>query len=252
MEQILINSSREEARVAILEDGILKDILVERMCARGLVGNVYYGQVVRVLPGMQSAFLNVGLERTAFLHIAEIEGARTETGTLRPIETLLHEGQRLMVQVAKDPIGTKGARLTTTISLAGRKLVYLPNDTHIGVSQRIDDEALRERLREEVTALRPPEEKGGYIVRTSAEEGATEEEFRTDMTYLAHLWKEIQQKAREAKGPKLLYQDLTLSQRVLRDLVHEETASIEVDERSEFKALQAFARQFVPTAALRH
>ena len=120
MEQILINSSREEARVAILEDGILKDILVERMCARGLVGNVYYGQVVRVLPGMQSAFLNVGLERTAFLHIAEIEGARTETGTLRPIETLLHEGQRLMVQVAKDPIGTKGARLTTTISLAGR------------------------------------------------------------------------------------------------------------------------------------
>ena len=218
MEQILINSSREEARVAILEDGILKDILVERMCARGLVGNVYYGQVVRVLPGMQSAFLNVGLERTAFLHIAEIEGARTETGTLRPIETLLHEGQRL-------------------------------NDTHIGVSQRIDDEALRERLREEVTALRPPEEKGGYIVRTSAEEGATEEEFRTDMTYLAHLWKEIQQKAREAKGPKLLYQDLTLSQRVLRDLVHEETASIEVDERSEFKALQAFARQFVPTAA---
>lgn len=249
MEQILINSSREEARVAILEDGILKDILVERMCARGLVGNVYYGQVVRVLPGMQSAFLNVGLERTAFLHIAEIEGARTETGTLRPIETLLHEGQRLMVQVAKDPIGTKGARLTTTISLAGRKLVYLPNDTHIGVSQRIDDEALRERLREEVTALRPPEEKGGYIVRTSAEEGATEEEFRTDMTYLAHLWKEIQQKAREAKGPKLLYQDLTLSQRVLRDLVHEETASIEVDERSEFKALQAFARQFVPTAA---
>ena len=249
VEQILINSSREEARVAILEDGILKDILVERMCARGLVGNVYYGQVVRVLPGMQSAFLNVGLERTAFLHIAEIEGARTETGALRPIETLLHEGQRLMVQVAKDPIGTKGARLTTTISLAGRKLVYLPNDTHIGVSQRIDDEALRERLREEVTALRPPEEKGGYIVRTSAEEGATEEEFRTDMTYLAHLWKEIQQKAREAKGPKLLYQDLTLSQRVLRDLVHEETASIEVDERGEYKALQAFARQFVPTAA---
>lgn len=107
MEQILINSSREEARVAILEDGILKDILVERMCARGLVGNVYYGQVVRVLPGMQSAFLNVGLERTAFLHIAEIEGARTETGALRPIETLLHEGQRLMVQVAKDPIGTR-------------------------------------------------------------------------------------------------------------------------------------------------
>lgn len=249
VEQILINSSAEEARVAILEDGILKDILIERSRARGLVGNVYYGQVVRVLPGMQSAFLNVGLERTAFLHVAEIEGARTEAGALRPIETILHEGQRLMVQVAKDPIGTKGARLTTTISLAGRKLVYLPNDSHIGVSQRIDDEELREALREQVTALRPPEEKGGYIIRTSAEEGATEAEFRTDMGYLAQLWKEIQEKARRAKGATLLYQDLTLSQRVLRDLVHEETTSIEVDDPAAYEALKAFAERFVPTAA---
>ena len=139
VEQILINTSREETRVAILDDGLLQDLFIERACARGLVGNVYWGQVVRVLPGMQSAFLDVGLERTAFLHIAEIEGARTDTGTFKPIESLLHEGQRLMVQVAKDPIGTKGARLTTTISLAGRKLVYLPNDSHIGVSQRIED-----------------------------------------------------------------------------------------------------------------
>lgn len=249
VEQILINSSREEARAAILEDGVLQDILIERTCARGLVGNVYYGQVVRVLPGMQSAFLDVGLERTAFLHIAEIEGARTESGALKPIETMLHEGQRLMVQVAKDPIGTKGARLTTTISLAGRKLVYLPNDSHIGVSQRIDDEALRERLRAEVTALRSPEEKGGYIIRTSAEEGATEAEFRADMTYLSQLWEGIRKAAQAAKGPALLYEDLTLPQRILRDLVHEETVSIEVDDERAFQSLLRFAEQFVPAAA---
>ena len=249
MEQILINSSREEARVAILEDGLLKDILIERTRARGIVANVYYGQVVRVLPGMQSAFLNVGLERTAFLHVAEIEGARNEDGSLRPIETLLHEGQRLMVQVSKDPIGTKGARLTTTISLAGRKLVYLPNDSHIGVSQRIDDEALREKLRERVMALKSAEEKGGYIIRTCAEEGATDDEFLTDMRYLAQLWKDIQQRAREAKSPTILYEDLTLTKRVLRDLVHEETSSIEVDNPDSFKTLESFAKEFVPTAA---
>ena len=163
VEQILINTSREETRVAILDDGLLQDLFIERACARGLVGNVYWGQVVRVLPGMQSAFLDIGLERTAFLHIAEIEGARTDTGTFKPIESLLHEGQRLMVQVAKDPIGTKGARLTTTISLAGRKLVYLPNDSHIGVSQRIEDAALREELRTLATTVRQKDEKGGYI-----------------------------------------------------------------------------------------
>lgn len=249
VEQILINSSREEARVAILEDGLLKDLFIERTCARGLVGNVYWGQVVRVLPGMQSAFLDVGLERTAFLHIAEIEGARTEAGTYRPIETLLHEGQRLMVQVAKDPIGTKGARLTTTISLAGRKLVYLPNDPHIGVSQRIEDAGFREELRALATEVRPADEKGGYIVRTCAEEGATADEFLSDMAYLARLWEGIQRKARAAKKPTLLYQDLSLSQRTIRDMVHEETAVIEVDRRCDFDALLEFANHFVPVAA---
>ena len=221
VEQILINTSREETRVAILDDGLLQDLFIERACARGLVGNVYWGQVVRVLPGMQSAFLDVGLERTAFLHIAEIEGARMDTGTFKPIESLLHEGQRLMVQVAKDPIGTKGARLTTTISLAGRKLVYLPNDSHIGVSQRIEDAALREELRTLATTVRQKDEKGGYIVRTCAEEGATEQEFLSDMAYLARLWDGIRHRAQEVKKPTLLYQDLTLAQRTLRDMVHE-------------------------------
>ena len=176
---------------------------------------------------MQSAFLDVGLERTAFLHIAEIEGARTDTGTFKPIESLLHEGQRLMVQVAKDPIGTKGARLTTTISLAGRKLVYLPNDSHIGVSQRIEDAALREELRTLATTVRQKDEKGGYIVRTCAEEGATEQEFLSDMAYLARLWDGIRHRAQEVKKPTLLYQDLTLAQRTLRDMVHEGTADID-------------------------
>ena len=248
MEQILINSSREEARVAILKDGLLQDLFIERTCARGLVGNVYWGQVVRVLPGMQSAFLDVGLERTAFLHIAEIEGARTEAGAYKPIETILHEGQRLMVQVAKDPIGTKGARLTTTISLAGRKLVYLPNDPHIGVSQRIEDAALREELRALATAVRPKDEKGGYIVRTCAEEGATEQEFLSDMAYLARLWGGIRERAQTAKKPRLLYQDLTLSQRTIRDMVHEGTLSIEVDRKVEFDGLLDFAKRFVPVA----
>ena len=241
VEQILINTSREETRVAILDDGLLQDLFIERACARGLVGNVYWGQVVRVLPGMQSAFLDVGLERTAFLHIAEIEGARTDTGTFKPIESLLHEGQRLMVQVAKDPIGTKGARLTTTISLAGRKLVYLPNDSHIGVSQRIEDAAL-------ATTVRLKDEKGGYIVRTCAEEGATEQEFLSDMAYLARLWDGIRHRAQEVKKPTLLYQDLTLAQRTLRDMVHEGTAVIEVDDGAEYEALLEFAKHFVPAA----
>ncbi|OLA94699.1 MAG: ribonuclease E/G [Sutterella sp. 54_7] len=248
VEQILINTSREERRVAILDDGLLQDLFIERACARGLVGNVYWGQVVRVLPGMQSAFLDVGLERTAFLHIAEIEGARMDTGTFKPIESLLHEGQRLMVQVAKDPIGTKGARLTTTISLAGRKLVYLPNDSHIGVSQRIEDAALREELRTLATTVRQKDEKGGYIVRTCAEEGATEQEFLSDMAYLARLWDGIRHRAQEVKKPTLLYQDLTLAQRTLRDMVHEGTAVIEVDDEAEYEALLEFAKHFVPAA----
>ena len=139
MEHILINCTPREVRVAIVVDGVLQDLFIERDCARGLVGNVYLGKVVRVLPGMQSAFVDVGLERTAFLHVADIAEAHCEGEKPAPIETILHEGQSLMVQVAKDPIGTKGARLTTTVSLAGRKLVYLPRDNHIGVSQRIED-----------------------------------------------------------------------------------------------------------------
>jgi ribonuclease G len=247
VEEVLINYSPRETRVAILVDGILQEIHLERQVSRGFVGNVYLGRVARVLPGMQSAFINIGLERTAFLHVADITEAHQGDKTL-PIERVLHEGQAVMVQVAKDPIGTKGARLTTTVSLAGRKLVYLPREPHIGVSQRIEDSDLREKLRDEVSRLKPEEEKGGYIVRTSAEEGATEEEFRSDMRYLKVLWEQIQYKASHLPAPSLLYQELSLEQRVLRDMVHSETAAILVDSQDTFKELKEFAKTFVPIA----
>ena len=235
-----------ESRVAIITDGELQDIFIERLVARGLVGNVYLGRVVRVLPGMQSAFVDIGLERTGFLHVADLFEAHSEDGETKPIERVLHEGQSLMVQVAKDPIGTKGARLTTTISLAGRKLVYLPRDPHIGVSQRIEDEAMREHLKELLTSIRPETEKGGYIIRTSAEEGATAEEFEQDMAYLGRLWKEIRASRDTKSAPSLLYQDLSLAQRVLRDMVHQTTDAIEVDDEKSYAELVEFAERFVP------
>lgn len=246
MEQILINLTPRETRVAVVGDGVLQDLFVERLCAKGLVGNVYLGRVVRVLPGMQSAFVDIGLERTGFLHVADLFEAHSEDGETKPIEHVLHEGQDLMVQVAKDPIGTKGARLTTTISLAGRKLVYLPRDPHIGVSQRIEDEAMREHLKELLTSIRPETEKGGYIIRTSAEEGATAKEFEQDMAYLGRLWKEIRASRDTKPAPSLLYQDLSLAQRVLRDMVHQTTEAIEIDDEKSYAELVEFAERFVP------
>lgn len=248
MERILVNCSPRETRVASFSDGVLQDIFIERASARGLVGNVYLGKVVRVLPGMQSAFLDIGLERTAFLHIAEIYQAREENDSFKPIETVLHEGQSVMVQVAKDPIGTKGARLTTTISLAGRKLVYLPREPHIAISLRIEDPKQREDLKNLLLSVKPEDEKGGYIIRTSAEEGATAEEFKEDIEYLGRLWKEIREVAGESVGPKLLYQDLSLSQRVIRDMIHKETEIVEIDSRQQFDALTEFAKRFCPNA----
>lgn len=248
MQDILINCSPRETRVAVLIDGILEDLHIERVANRGLVGNIYMGRVLRVLPGMQSAFVDIGFERTAFLHILDIEGARLENGEYKPIEKMLTDGQRLLVQVSKDPIGTKGARLTTTISLAGHKLVYLPQDPHIGVSQRIEDEARRENLREQCTRLRPAEEKGGYIVRTCAEESASDVELIEDMRYLSALWKTIKAQTAKASAPSLLYEDLPLAKRVLRDLVQAETGHIYVDSRQNFEALKDFARKYVPSA----
>lgn len=246
MSKIYLSVTPRETRVAVLEDIVVLDVYVERSLARGLVGNIYLGRVVRVLPGMQSAFVDIGFERTGFLHVADLFEAHSEDGDAKPIEQVLHEGQTLMVQVAKDPIGTKGARLTTTISLAGRKLVYLPRDPHIGVSQRIEDETMREHLKELLTSIRPETEKGGYIIRTSAEEGATAEEFEQDMAYLGRLWKEIRASRETEPAPSLLYQDLSLAQRVLRDMVHQTTEAIEIDDEKSYAELVEFAERFVP------
>jgi ribonuclease G len=221
---------------------VVQELLIERAASRGLVGNVYMGRVARVLPGMQSAFLEIGLERAAFLHVADIWNNRESS---KPIEKILAEGEPVLVQVVKDPIGSKGARLSTQISIAGRLLVYLPQDPHIGISQRIEDESGRQALRDRLKELLPPGEKGGFIVRTLAG-SASEEELRADLAYLRHLWNVIKERSVGAEPPQLLYQDLSLAQRVLRDMVSAATARVVVDSRENFQKLAAFAENYMP------
>ena len=207
-EDILINVTPFETRVALVSQGALQEVQLERSMQRGQVGNIYLGKVVRVLPGMQSAFIDIGLERAAFIHIAELRENRSEratSATPTPIEKLIFEGQSLLVQVIKDPLGTKGARLSTQISIAGRMLVYLPHDPHIGVSQKIDTESERQSLKDRVGALMAADEKGGYIVRTQAE-GATDQELQADINYLTTLWKLVQSKAKTVAAPSVLHQ----------------------------------------------
>lgn len=247
-EQFLINITPQETRVAILQSGQVQEVHIERSANRGLVGNVYLGRVVRVLPGMQSAFIEVGLSRTAFLHVADIWVQRGQGECAQPIERMLSEGQSLIVQVLKDPIGSKGARLTTQISIAGRLLVYLPQDKHIGISQRIDSEAGREALRERLQHLLPSEETGGYIVRTAAEE-ADDDELLADIRYLRRAWQELQILSAQVQPPNLLYEDLDLGKRMLRDLVSPETTRIVVDSRENHLRLKRFAEEYMPQVA---
>jgi ribonuclease G len=253
-EEILINVTPQETRVAVLAAGQVQELVVEREASRGLVGNIYVGRVARVLPGMQSAFVEIGLERAAFLHVADMwehrkahENGKAESG--KPIEKMLAEGQPVTVQVLKDPIGAKGARLSTQLSVAGRLLVYLPQDPHIGISQRIEDEAGRAALREKLKELIPADEKGGFILRTLAE-GASSDELRADIEYLRNLWRDIQQRSggvnAGAQPPKLVYQGLSLAQRVLRDMVSEGTSAVRVDSRENHQKLAAFARAYMP------
>jgi len=248
--EILINVTPQEARVAMLEQAVVQELHVERASARGLVGNIYLGRVARVLPGMQSAFVEIGLERAAFLHIADIWEHRQNGhgGEHKPIEKILHEGQALLVQVIKDPIGTKGARLSTQVSLAGRLLVYLPQDSHIGISQRIEDEAERESLRGRLQTLLPEGTAGGFIIRTMAET-ATEREMQADIEYLTKLWRDLTLRSHAAPPASLLYQDLNLAQRVLRDMATEETSRVLVDSRETFLRMQEFAREYTPAIA---
>jgi ribonuclease G len=242
-EEILVNVTPQETRVAVINVGAIQELHIERASSRGLVGNVYLGRVVRVLPGMQSAFVDIGLDRAAFLHVADIWEARRTHQDERHIEQILHEGQTLIVQVVKDPLGTKGARLSTQISFAGRFLVYLPKEAHIGISQRIEDEEERDYLRIRIGQLVPPDEPGGFIVRTMGG-GADDRELAADIEYLRALWRDIQERAQGAQGGSPLYHDLTLSLRVLRDFVREDTSRILVDSRESFVKLQEFSQHY--------
>ncbi|HEY1287336.1 MAG TPA: ribonuclease G [Burkholderiales bacterium] len=250
-EEILINVTPQETRVAVTGSGVVQELLIERSASRGLVGNIYMGRVARVLPGMQSAFLEIGLERAAFLHVADIWQHRKSISgePAKPIERILAEGEPLLVQVVKDSIGSKGARLSTQISIAGRLLVYLPNDPHIGISQKIEDESGRQALRDRLKEMVPADEKGGFIVRTLAE-SASEEELRADLDYLRHLWKVIRERSMGgnsgADSPQLLYQDLSLAQRVMRDMVTSQTGRVLIDSRENYQKLAAFAQNYMP------
>ncbi|MDO9273049.1 MAG: ribonuclease G [Rugosibacter sp.] len=244
-EEFLINFTPEETRVASLHQGVVQELHIERNNCCGVVGNIYLGRVVRVLPGMQSAFVDIGLERSAFLHAGDIRDERVTNGAeQRPIEQMLSAGQSLCVQVQKEPIGTKGARLTTQISIAGRLLVYLPQDDRVGISQRIVDEEAREKLRGRIQALLSPEDRGGFILRTVACE-ATDDELAADIVYLRRIWQEIKQRSVGMFPPVLLHHDLTLAQRVLRDFVTEETTAVLIDSRENFQKLKTFAQEYV-------
>ncbi|MFN3593405.1 MAG: ribonuclease G [Thiobacillaceae bacterium] len=246
-EEILINVTPQETRVAVIYLGAVQELHIERASQRGLVGNIYLGRVSRVLPGMQSAFIDIGLERAAFLHVADIWETRGETPP-RPIERILHEGQPLLVQVIKDPIGSKGARLSTQLSMAGRFLVYLPQETRIGISQKIEDEAERGLLRERLTRLLPQDEHGGFIIRTMANM-AEDMELAADVEYLHTIWDSVKARAAASAAPCLIYQELDLAHRVLRDMATAETTRILVDSRETYQRMLAFAQAFTRTVA---
>ncbi|MGV3727222.1 Rne/Rng family ribonuclease [Hydrogenophaga sp.] len=278
-QDILINWSPQETRVAVVEQGAVQEVHLERTLERGLVGNIYLGKVSRVLPGMQSAFIDIGLDRAAFLHVADlmpniaakhatprekpaaVAGAEVNApvaaagagakllapNPVLPIERQIFEGQALMVQVLKDPIGTKGARLTAQISIAGRLLVFLPQDNHIGVSQKIPPaqrESLRQRL-VRLTATADGSPAGGFILRTNAED-ASDEELVDDTAYLRKTWLRIKEAATRQPPATLLHEDLNLMQRVLRDLVGADTQSIRIDSREQHGLLSGFAAEFMP------
>jgi len=253
-QDILINWSPQETRVAVVENGAVQELHIERTLERGLVGNVYLGKVVRVLPGMQSAFIDIGLERAAFLHVADLHppgppgrngfGSAKPDAPLVPIERQVFEGQTLTVQVIKDAIGTKGARLSTQVSIAGRMLVFLPHDNHIGISQKIGSHELREQLRSRMQAL-AGDGGGGFILRTNAEE-ASDTELAEDIAYLRRAWSLIRERATQRPAGSLLHQDLSLAERVLRDLANEATHTIRIDSKLQCDALKAFGDTYMP------
>ena len=249
-EDVLINVTPMEIRVALVENGVLQEVYIERSTRKGIVGNIYQGKVVRVLPGMQAAFVDIGLERAAFIHVSEV-AERDAVNPSDQIGDYLREGQSLVVQVTKDPISAKGARLTTHLSIPSRYLVYMPEQSHVGVSQRIEDEAERERLKLLVsTALTEADETSGYILRTAAE-GAGEDEILADIKFLTRLWQSVKKRITSAKAPSVIYDDLPLHLRTMRDLVSLKTEKIRIDSRENYAKLKAFAEEFIPEVGQR-
>ena len=275
-EEILINVTPQETRIAIVENGVLQEVYIERSRKRGLVGNIYKGRISRVLPGMQAAFVDIGLERTGFLHVSDVvetfEDVEAEA-TISPIQnmtidSMLREGNDILVQVIKDPLGTKGARLTTRISIPSRYLVFVPDQHTIGISQRIEDEQERNRLRQIIsnyktdvqkmaaggedkiimhTAVKEVEmlNKGGFIVRTAAE-GVSDEDIHRDIEFLHKLWESIQIRAKNTFPPGIIYEDLPLVMRTMRDLVHSEIEKVRIDSKETFRRVIEFTRHFIP------
>jgi len=275
-EELLINVTPVETRVAVVENGMLQEVYIERSSCLGIVGNIYKGKVVRVLPGMEAAFVEIGLERAAFIHVSDIVGSEEkEGGGQQDIALLLREGQSLVVQVIKDPIGTKGARLTTQLSVASRYLVYMPSVQHIGISQRIDDEQERDRLRSLVTECTQSEkffkersvsddaqpdgskeqagdggESGaseagsGFIIRTAAE-GAGEDEFSADIQFLIRLWTKLESRIKNCAVGEVIYQELPLHVRAIRDLVKPQTEKIRIDSKESFTMVKEFSENFL-------
>ncbi|QFU74941.1 ribonuclease G [Halioglobus maricola] len=245
-EEILVNVTPMETRVAVVDNGAPQDIHIERSANQGVVSNIYAGKVVRVLPGMQAAFVDIGLERTGFIHVSDIfvAGGRASDS----IRDHLHDGKKVIVQVTKEPLGTKGARLTTELSVSSRYLVFMPQTSHVGVSQRIDDAGERERLQELLAQgleLEDMDKDGGYILRTAAE-GAGLDEIRADLRFLKRLWVAVSRRSQAATKPQLLYTDLPLHMRTVRDLARPGVERILIDSRESFSALQEFCTDYMP------
>ncbi len=244
-EEILINVTPPETRVAVIENGVLQELIIERTRERGLVGNIYKGEVCRVLPGMQAAFVDIGLPKAAFMHLSDLCAKDLEEKGSEFIEHYLHEGQNLVVQVVKDPLGTKGARLTTEISIPSRYQVYMPYSNNSGVSQRIESEDERIRLRTCLDTFRQENKCGGFIARTAAE-CVQESILLADMMFLLKLWESILKKIATAKPKQFIHKDLPLSIRTLRDLYKEGIDRVRVDSKETYHRLLEFAEVFVP------
>jgi len=252
-EELLINVTPNETRVALVENGVVQEVEVERQRSASLVGNIFYGRVNRVLPGMQAAFVEIGLERAGFLHASDIpildgEGMELPDNPEMSIHSKVHEGKNLMVQVVKAPIGTKGARLTTHLSLSSRYLVYMPKNSHIGVSQRIESDDERERLRQIVTEISEEDEaldEGGFIVRTIAE-GASSEDLRADMLFLHRLWQDRISQLNSQKAPVIVHKDMRLALRALRDMSHPNLEKIRVDSHETYEKVIKFTNRYSP------